>query len=157
MLLAKNFVNCGYSTQIKMDNKERIIRAIILKGLELYFLVNQMNVNAEACRPLFVPGTITKVTFILNNLPCSSQLYLWCILYCVFCIDCMDTAGALGEVSEFLAVQHVLQWMTGQAHTPILPSEKQDFKITFRFNHECRERLGDLSSRTVFHLTGCSI
>ncbi|MED6291651.1 hypothetical protein CHARACLAT_025749 [Characodon lateralis] len=36
-----------------------------------------------------------------------------------------ETASATSEVFESLAVQHVLQLMTGQAHIPILPNEKQ--------------------------------
>ncbi|KAF0040515.1 hypothetical protein F2P81_006413 [Scophthalmus maximus] len=56
MLLAENIVNCGYTAQNKLDNKESIIRAIVLpsttrltpmlqqlsKGMELYGLVNQI-------------------------------------------------------------------------------------------------------------------
>nr|XP_023681181.1 uncharacterized protein LOC111850974 isoform X2 [Paramormyrops kingsleyae] len=47
--------------------------------------------------------------------------------------------------SQSLEVQHVLQWMTGQGHIPILPDEKRNFKIIFKFDHKCRERLGDHS------------
>lgn len=37
------------------------------KGMELYGLVNQMTANAEACRPLFVPGIIIKVSITCNT------------------------------------------------------------------------------------------
>ncbi|XP_039471891.1 G2/M phase-specific E3 ubiquitin-protein ligase-like [Oreochromis aureus] len=39
----------------------------------------------------------------------------------------------------------ILKWMTGQSHVPILPDEKRHFKITCKFDHECKERLGDHS------------
>ncbi|KAJ8333429.1 hypothetical protein SKAU_G00414370 [Synaphobranchus kaupii] len=55
-----------------------------------------------------------------------------------------ETDNAAGD-TEPLAVPHVLQWMTGQSHIPILPDEKRHFKITCNFDHECRERLGDHS------------
>lgn len=40
---------------------------------------------------------------------------------------------------------HVLQWMTRQSHIPFLPDEKRHFKITFNFDHECTDRLGEHS------------
>lgn len=36
----------------------------IRKGLELYGLVDQMAANPEACRSLFVPGNIIKVSIL---------------------------------------------------------------------------------------------
>ena len=30
-----------------------------------------------------------------------------------------------------------MQWMTGQRHKPILPSEKKDFVINMKFHHDC--------------------
>lgn len=53
-----------------------------------------------------------------------------------------ETDRAAGE-TEPLAVPHVLQWMTGQSHIPMLPDEERHFKITCNFDHNCRERLGD--------------
>lgn len=43
----------------------------------------------------------------------------------------------------FLKVHHVLKWMTGQSHIPLLPDEKRHFKITYNFDHQCHQRLGD--------------
>ncbi|MEQ2253612.1 hypothetical protein ILYODFUR_033977 [Ilyodon furcidens] len=112
------------------------------KGMDL-FLVNQMTANAEACRPPFVPGMITKpdADFIMMN--CHPQYsekgtsrerterkiinFLQDFLEEVKISD-GETASATAEVSESLAVEDVLQWMTGQAHIPILPNEKQHSK-----------------------------
>ncbi|KAK1904566.1 G2/M phase-specific E3 ubiquitin-protein ligase [Dissostichus eleginoides] len=83
MLWADEIVSCGYTSQLKLDNKDSIIRAIVLhsttslipmwqqlrKGMELYGLVDQMARNPEACHSLFVPGKITKpdADFIMMN------------------------------------------------------------------------------------------
>lgn len=40
----------------------------------------------------------------------------------------VETDTAAGKM-EPLAVPHVLLWMTGQSHIPILPDEKRHFKI----------------------------
>uniref|UniRef100_UPI0037E9816A G2/M phase-specific E3 ubiquitin-protein ligase-like n=1 Tax=Semicossyphus pulcher TaxID=241346 RepID=UPI0037E9816A len=83
MLCADEIVSCGYTSQIKMDSKDGIIRAIVLhsttrlipmlqqlqKGMKLYGLVDQMGGNPEACRSLFVPGEIIKRMMI----PSSSE------------------------------------------------------------------------------------
>lgn len=45
-----------------------------------------------------------------------------------------------------LTVTEVLQWISGQAHCPILPDEKKKkIKITVVFNHECSDLHGDHS------------
>lgn len=78
MLNADEMISCGYTSQINLDSKESIIRAIVLhsttrlipmlqqirKGTELYSLVDQMATNPEACRSLFVPGKIIKVSIL---------------------------------------------------------------------------------------------
>uniref|UniRef100_A0A3P9CJG8 HECT domain-containing protein n=1 Tax=Maylandia zebra TaxID=106582 RepID=A0A3P9CJG8_9CICH len=153
MMWADEIVSCGYTNQIKMDSKESMIRAIVLhsttrlipmlqqlrKGMELYGLVNLMAVNPEACHSLFVPGKILKVSIniIAFYLEKTSETFSN--------ITDGNTGGAGGEKSESLAVHHVLQWMTGQSHVPILPDEKRHFKITCKFDHECKEQLGDHS------------
>ncbi|XP_063337880.1 uncharacterized protein LOC134632929 isoform X2 [Pelmatolapia mariae] len=174
MMWADEIVTCGYTNQIKMDSKESMIRAIVLhsttrlipvlqqlrKGMELYGLVNLMAVNPEACHSLFVPGKILKPDADFIMMSCQPHFsekgtsrerterkiinVLQDFLQEIEASD-GNTGGAGGEKSESLAVQHVLQWMTGQSHVPILPDEKRHFKITCKFDHECKERLGDHS------------
>ncbi|RXN04315.1 G2/M phase-specific E3 ubiquitin-protein ligase-like isoform X1 [Labeo rohita] len=83
MMLADDIVSCGYTSQIKHELKESIIRSIVLhsttrlipilqqlkNGMQLYGLVDQLNKNSEVCKPLFVPGKITKpdADFIMMN------------------------------------------------------------------------------------------
>ncbi|XP_029979546.1 uncharacterized protein LOC115411511 isoform X2 [Sphaeramia orbicularis] len=170
MMYADEIVSCGYTSQIKLDSKESIIRAIILhsttrlipmlqqlrKGMGLYGLVDQMASNPAACHSLFVPGKITKpdADFIMNCQPHYSERgsskeraerkiinFLQDFLEELEMPDGETDSAA--DDTEPLAVPHVLQWMTGQSHIPILPDEKRHFKITCNFDHECRERLGD--------------
>ncbi|XP_039599062.1 uncharacterized protein LOC120521729 [Polypterus senegalus] len=141
------------------------------KGMELYGLVNLMAVNPEACHSLFVPGKILKPDADFIMMSCQPHFsekgtsrerterkiinFLQDFLQEIEAsektsetfsnITDGNTGGAGGEKSESLAVQHVLQWMTGQSHVPILPDEKRHFKITCKFDHECKERLGDHS------------
>ncbi|XP_039866267.1 uncharacterized protein LOC120720599 [Simochromis diagramma] len=141
------------------------------KGIELYGLVNLMAVNPEACHSLFVPGKILKPDADFIMMSCQPHFsekgtsrerterkiinFLQDFLQEIEVsektsetfsnITDGNTGGAGGEKSESLAVHHVLQWMTGQSHVPILPDEKRHFKITCKFDHECKERLGDHS------------
>ncbi|KAM9480946.1 G2/M phase-specific E3 ubiquitin-protein ligase [Clarias gariepinus] len=174
MLWVDEIVSCGYTSQIKLDSKESIIRAIVLhsttrlipmlqqlrKGLELYGLVNQMAANPEACHSLFVPGKIIKPDADFMMMTCQPDFskkgssrertersiinYLQDFLHELEIPD-GERDSATGVESEPLEVQNVLQWITGQSHMPILPNEKNNFKINYKFDHECKERLGDHS------------
>ncbi|CAI5678078.1 unnamed protein product [Oreochromis niloticus] len=138
------------------------------KGMELYGLVNLMAVNPEACHSLFVPGKILKPDADFIMMSCQPHFsekgtsrerterkiinFLQDFLQEIEASEKtsetfsnVTDGNTGGEKSESLAVQHVLQWMTGQSHVPILPDEKRHFKITCKFDHECKERLGDHS------------
>lgn len=39
----------------------------------------------------------------------------------------------------------LLQWMTGQGHIPLLPSEKEGFAVIVEFNHDCTKDFGNHS------------
>uniref|UniRef100_A0A3P9J2K7 HECT domain-containing protein n=1 Tax=Oryzias latipes TaxID=8090 RepID=A0A3P9J2K7_ORYLA len=157
-------INCGYTSQIKPENKESIIRAIILhsttrlipmlqqlrKGMELYGLVNQMGMYPDACHALFVPGNIIMVDFIMMN--CEAQFSERGTSrekserrILTFLQDFCQEIEISGKEPEALGIQEVLQWLTGQSHVPILPNEKRNFKIHCNFDHDCRERFGNHS------------
>lgn len=46
-------------------------------------------------------------------------------------------------------VPGILQWLTGQAQKPILPSEKSNFKIHIKFNHDCHTESHEICFPTV--------
>ncbi|XP_046870108.1 uncharacterized protein LOC124462547 [Hypomesus transpacificus] len=43
------------------------------------------------------------------------------------------------HINLSLSVPSVLQWLTGQRHKPLLPSERASFKINVKFEHHCKE------------------
>ncbi|AWP02082.1 Hypothetical protein SMAX5B_002912 [Scophthalmus maximus] len=97
--LSDEILNCGYTGAISVQNKESIVRAIILhavlrlqpmleqlrEGLQLYDLLLLMSHYPEICQPLFVPQEdaklknvgmeMTKMVHIPSHLPgfCSGS------------------------------------------------------------------------------------
>ncbi|XP_062393652.1 G2/M phase-specific E3 ubiquitin-protein ligase-like isoform X2 [Sardina pilchardus] len=164
MVLIDDIVNCGYSSQIKLDNKKSIIRAVVLhsttrlipmlqqvrKGLELYGLLDQMAAHPEACYSLFVPGKIEKPDADFIMMHCKAEYSekgtaeeraeRRIMAFFQDFLEELEMSDVKEE--EVLTVEHVLKSITGQAHIPILPDEKRHFKITVKFNHECIEQLG---------------
>lgn len=69
------------------------------------------------------------------------------------CVEDCHTEGSSTEESPLLAflgttgknplsVPSFLQWTTGQAHIPLIQSEKEAFKINITFEHDCDTRYG---------------
>uniref|UniRef100_A0A8D0A0R7 HECT domain-containing protein n=1 Tax=Sander lucioperca TaxID=283035 RepID=A0A8D0A0R7_SANLU len=131
MLNADEIISSGYTSQINLDSKESIIRAIVLhsttrlipmlqqirKGMELYGLVDQMATNPEACRSLFVPREDYQAHFSEKGTSKGRTerkitTFLEDFLQEVEMSD-GETDSAAGD-TEPLAVPHVLQWITGQ-------------------------------------------
>uniref|UniRef100_A0A673BNW8 HECT domain-containing protein n=1 Tax=Sphaeramia orbicularis TaxID=375764 RepID=A0A673BNW8_9TELE len=122
MMYADEIVSCGYTSQIKLDSKESIIRAIILhsttrlipmlqqlrKGMGLYGLVDQMASNPAACHSLFVPGKITKVKILTATyfVLAYTIVVLYCNLYFVYHLVCYPTVSACTQTVTF-PIQHL--------------------------------------------------
>lgn len=125
--------------------------------MELYGLLNLMSTNREACHGLFVPGKIVKPDADFMMMNCQPQFsekgtskerserkIINFLQDYMHELEMTDSEGdSAGEDMGFLKVHHVLKWMTGQSHIPILPDEKRHFKITCNFDHECHRQLGD--------------
>lgn len=45
------------------------------------------------------------------------------------------------EDGETLSVPAVMQWMTGQAHRHLFVSEREQFEIAIKFDHNCVEQM----------------
>uniref|UniRef100_A0A673N3L5 HECT domain-containing protein n=1 Tax=Sinocyclocheilus rhinocerous TaxID=307959 RepID=A0A673N3L5_9TELE len=149
-------LSCGYTGKMSADMKSKIIRAIVLhstmrvvpmldwlrKGLQLYDLRKVMEMHPDLCLPLFVPGgkdDKVDAAFILEN--ChpvfsdkGSAKYTKEVNVMNFFQDFLQEVEDCGEAEQMTAGK-VMQWMTGQRHKPILPSDQKDFNITVKFNH----------------------
>uniref|UniRef100_A0A3B1K8A4 HECT domain-containing protein n=1 Tax=Astyanax mexicanus TaxID=7994 RepID=A0A3B1K8A4_ASTMX len=79
------------------------------KGLLLYDLPKIMKSCPDLCLPLFVPGDDDKV----------------------------DTAFILEKCHPLFSEKGSLKYMEDGTGTPALPSEKKDFDLTVKFNHDC--------------------
>lgn len=78
-------------------------------------------------------------------------------MFCQFQIDLIVSLEVTAILLVYLAVEECegdtdapssitpakfLQWITGQGHIPILPSEKRDFSVILKFNHDCSADFG---------------
>uniref|UniRef100_A0A3B3S0R8 HECT domain-containing protein n=1 Tax=Paramormyrops kingsleyae TaxID=1676925 RepID=A0A3B3S0R8_9TELE len=150
---------CGYTGPISVQNKELIVRAIILhavlrlqpmleqlrEGLQLYGLLWLLGQHPDICRPLFVPGEDFVMASILPQLSDKGTTRHQVELEIInFIQDFLYEAEAAdqGHVVEAITPARFLQWITGQGHIPLLPLEKKDFAVTVKFNHDCSADFG---------------
>ncbi|KAG9273586.1 hypothetical protein AMEX_G12757 [Astyanax mexicanus] len=108
-------LNKEFLTAVVLHSTMRVIPVLdqLRKGLLLYDLPKIMKSYPDLCLPLFVPGDDDKVdtAFILEK--CHPLFRTWRH-------DCWQS--------------HAVEDGTG---TPALPSEKKDFDLTVKFNHDC--------------------
>nr|XP_057922723.1 G2/M phase-specific E3 ubiquitin-protein ligase-like [Doryrhamphus excisus] len=163
--LVDDVVTCGYTGIVSLENKDSMIRTVILhstmrvipmlnqlrKGLQLYDLSKIMKTHQDLCLPLFVPGEDNEADagFLLERCrPVFSEIgstkHQKEVKIINFLQDYLqeiedsEQEGPNNNVTpEGLTVGRIMQWMTGQRHKPVLPSEKKDFVINMKFNHDC--------------------
>ncbi|KAK7893500.1 hypothetical protein WMY93_022652 [Mugilogobius chulae] len=61
-------------------------------------------------------------------------------------MSCGLTSSYGEEISDEglpVTVPRIMQWLTGQAHKPLLISEQNQFKIYINFDHDCMDRNPD--------------
>ncbi|XP_013854993.1 uncharacterized protein LOC106510815 [Austrofundulus limnaeus] len=155
-------LDCGYTGPIDTDHKTSILRAILLhsttkripmleqlrEGLEVYNLMKVMERKPKECRSLFVVGHNDKVdsNYIMSHIApeLSSQgstkqaKELKVLDYLQdYLNELEDFQQGETEQMQALNVPMVMQWMTGQAHKHLLVSDRNAFKITIIFDHNC--------------------
>uniref|UniRef100_A0A667ZG06 HECT domain-containing protein n=1 Tax=Myripristis murdjan TaxID=586833 RepID=A0A667ZG06_9TELE len=157
--LVDDIVTCGYTRTVSLEKRENIIRTVVLhstmrvipmldqlrKGLQLYDLPKMMKTHQDLCLPLFVPGEDDKVdaAFLLErSRPVFSEIgsakHQMEVNIMNFLQDYLQEIEDSGiATAAGLTVGHIMQWMTGQRHKPVLPSEKKDFVINMKFHHDC--------------------
>ncbi|CAL8242069.1 unnamed protein product [Merluccius merluccius] len=164
--LVDDIVTCGYTGIVSMEKRDIMIRTVVLhstmrvipmldqlrKGLQLYDLPKIIKTHQDLCLPLFVPGEDDEAdaAFLLeSSRPVFSEIgsakHQKEVNIMNFLQDYLqETEDSEQEgpsnnsvTAEGLTVGRIMQWMTGQRHRPVLPSEKKDFVINMKFHHDC--------------------
>ncbi|RXN11479.1 G2 M phase-specific E3 ubiquitin- ligase-like isoform X4 [Labeo rohita] len=140
------------------------------EGLRLYGLDEVLAQHTQMCQQLFVPGHLQEVNvdFLLLALSpdfseegsVRRQREMQIINFLQdFLQKLEDRADSQEEGSpegqshvaavhgtngwgKRLSVRSFLQWVTGQAHVPLIESKREAFKITVNFDHDCDSRYG---------------
>ncbi|XP_075888901.1 uncharacterized protein LOC142892574 [Nelusetta ayraudi] len=158
--LVDDIVTCGYTGFVSTEKRDSMIRTVILhstmrvlpmldqlrKDLMLYDLPEVMNSHQDLCQKLFIPGEDDEAdaAFLLENTcpvysdtgSAKHQNFLQDYLQEIE--DSEHEGPSNNSVTpEGLTVGRIMQWMTGQRHKPVLPSEKKDFVINIKFHHDC--------------------
>ncbi|KAK5929864.1 hypothetical protein CgunFtcFv8_011059 [Champsocephalus gunnari] len=143
--LSDEILNCGYTGNVSIPNKDTIVRAIILhavlrlqpmleqlrEGLQLYGLLSLMSQYPDICQPLFVSGGDVKVNaeFVMASIipqlsdkgTTRHQVELEMMN---FIQDFLYEAEDHGHVDKDglhpITPATFLQWITGQGHVPLL-------------------------------------
>ncbi|XP_063320299.1 uncharacterized protein LOC134627253 isoform X2 [Pelmatolapia mariae] len=161
--LTDEILNCGFTGAISVQNKEPIVRLQpmleqLKEGLQLYGLHLLIKQYPEICQPLFVLGGDVKVNaeFVMASIhpqlsekgTSKHQVELDLVNFI------QDLLYESEEGQEHVADEdgprsitpaRFLQWITGQGHVPLLPSEKKDFAVVVKFNHNCEADFGNHS------------
>ncbi|XP_041861438.1 uncharacterized protein LOC121652620 isoform X2 [Melanotaenia boesemani] len=167
--LTDEILNCGFTGAISVQNKELIVRAITLhavlrlqpmleqlrEGLQLYGLLELIKQHPDTCQPLFVQGEDVKVNaeFVMASIhpqlsekgTTRHQVELEMLNFIQdFLYESEESPEHLGDEGGPRSVTpaRFLQWITGQGHIPLLPSEKKDFAVVIKFNHDCGADFG---------------
>ncbi|KAF3837896.1 hypothetical protein F7725_009664, partial [Dissostichus mawsoni] len=163
--LSDEILNCGYTGNVSIPNKDTICHhtprsaaaaayvGTTREGLQLYGLLSLMSQYPDICQPLFVSGEDVKVnaefvmTSILPQLSDTGTTRHQVELEMMnFIQDFLYEAEDHGHVDKDglhpITPATFLQWITGQGHVPLLPSEKKDFAVVIQFNHDCSADFG---------------
>ncbi|KAI2646607.1 G2/M phase-specific E3 ubiquitin-protein ligase [Labeo rohita] len=161
--LSDAIVACGYTGPINVDQKKAIT--------ELYGLDEVLAQHTQMCQQLFVPGHLQEVNvdFLLLALSpdfseegsVRRQREMQIINFLQDFLqkledretDSQEEGSPEGQShvaavhgtngwGKRLSVRSFLQWVTGQAHVPLIESKREAFKITVNFDHDCDTRYG---------------
>ncbi|XP_073319588.1 G2/M phase-specific E3 ubiquitin-protein ligase-like [Pagrus major] len=164
--LIDDIVTCGYTGPVSMEKRDSMIRTVILhstmrvlpmldqlrKGLQVYDLPKVMKSHEDLCQTLFIPGEDDEAdaAFVLeSSCPVYSetgsakhQKEVNIMNFLQDYLQEIEDSGHEGPSNksicpEGLTVGRIMQWVTGQRHKPVLPSEKKDFGINIKFKHDC--------------------
>ncbi|XP_035988952.1 uncharacterized protein LOC105921256 [Fundulus heteroclitus] len=164
--ITEDILNCGYTGIILLDKKEEMMRSVVLhanlrllpilqqlrKGLRLYGLSDIMSTYPDTCQPLFVPGVEMKADadFIISV--CQAEFSEKGSNKEQSEVDLMNhfqdflqeleqgESSLSSENGSSLSPSAFLQWITGQAHIPVLQEERKNFQVNVQFLHQCESQ-----------------
>uniref|UniRef100_A0A671S1Z3 HECT domain-containing protein n=1 Tax=Sinocyclocheilus anshuiensis TaxID=1608454 RepID=A0A671S1Z3_9TELE len=146
----------GYTGPI-IHERKAIIDAIILHsavriipmlqqvrdGLKLYSFHDLLTEHSETCQQLFVPGHFLLMYHLLiYNEKGSLRRHRECRII-NFLQAFIQKLEDEGESADFITICKLFQWLTGQAHIPLIETQRKEFKIRIEFDHDCDARYGD--------------
>ncbi|KAJ4921826.1 hypothetical protein JOQ06_022581 [Pogonophryne albipinna] len=156
--LSDEILNCGYTGNVSIPNKDTIVRAIILhavlwlqpmleqlrEGLQLYGLLSLMSQYPDICQPLSMQFVMTSILLQLSDKGTTRhQVELEMMNFIQdFLYEAEDHGHVDKDGQHPITPATFLQWITGQGHVPLLPSEKKDFAVVIQFNHDCSADFG---------------
>lgn len=83
-------------------------------------------------------STATQSGVLVTVLKCFNEHYIICKpIYSLEVFFLVAEPDATSE--DITTVPSVMQWITGQAHRHLLLSDRQNFKITVKFDHDCHK------------------
>uniref|UniRef100_A0A671QGN7 Uncharacterized LOC107683689 n=1 Tax=Sinocyclocheilus anshuiensis TaxID=1608454 RepID=A0A671QGN7_9TELE len=154
----------GYTGPIIREWKKAITDAIALHsavwiipmlqqvcdGLKLYSFHDLLTEHSETCQQLFVPGHLQKVDAEFLELAMtpifseegSLRRHRECRII-NFLQDFIQKLEDEGESADFITICKFFQWLTGQAHIPLIETQRKESKICIEFDHDCDARYGD--------------
>uniref|UniRef100_A0A3Q2CZB6 HECT domain-containing protein n=1 Tax=Cyprinodon variegatus TaxID=28743 RepID=A0A3Q2CZB6_CYPVA len=155
--ITEDILNCGYTGIILVDKKQEMMRSVVLhanlrllpilqqlrEGLRLYGLSDIMSTYPDICQPLFVPGVEMKVSTLSEfSEKGSNKEQSEVDLMNHFQDFLQELEQGSGSFCYLRVAKAFLQWITGQAHIPVLQEERKKFQITVQFLHECESQYG---------------
>lgn len=132
----------------------------ICDGLKLYGFHDSVTHHSDTCLQLFVPGHLKKVDAeflelaltpvfseegsLRRHRECRIINYLQDFIQKLEDEEELATPEEVGmsNTSNCTTVSSFLQWLTGQAHVPLIASQREGFKICIEFDHDCDVRYG---------------
>ncbi|XP_073732100.1 G2/M phase-specific E3 ubiquitin-protein ligase-like isoform X2 [Misgurnus anguillicaudatus] len=148
---------------IVLHSAVRIIPVLqqICDGLRLYGFHNLLTHHSDTCLQLFVPGHLKKVDAeflelalapvfsvegsLRRHTECRIINFLQDFIQKLEDEEELATPEKKGtsNTSNCITVGSFLQWLTGQAHIPLIASQREGFKIHIDFDHDCNVRYGN--------------
>ncbi|XP_024113643.1 G2/M phase-specific E3 ubiquitin-protein ligase [Oryzias melastigma] len=146
---------------IRLHSVMRLIPMLsqLREGLSIYGLDDLLSQHHQALQQVFLPGNLKQVDadFMVKALSPQysekgSLRHRKEVTIINFFQDLLqnleDQAGDLGgspsaeSGPKQLSLEKLCQWISGQAHVPLVETEQDSFKITVNFDHDCTSRYG---------------